>query len=628
MEPDFSGWATRSGMKCSDGLTIGHGAFDHQDGVTVPLVYQHNHTDVRNVLGHAVLSAVGKGVRADAFLNKSEAATAARELIVHGDVSSLSIWANKLKMKAGVVAHGMIQEVSLVLSGANPGAHIDIINIRHGDGSLTETNEAIITTGREIKHSFTEEDLYHDGDEDDKTVQDVIDSMTEEQLNVLYFMVGAAADGDDSAEHSDLNGGLKGNNMRNNVFDKAGGKTDGPHLSHDQLSTILKDAQSCGSYKEAFLAHAVDYGIENIDFLFPDAQKVRNAPDLVKRRTEWVSTWLNGVSHTPFSRIKSMSADITHEEARAKGYVKGTEKKEEFFAIAKRTTSPKTIYKKQKLDRDDIIDITDLDVVAWLKAEMHLMLEEEVARAQLLGDGREVDDDDKIDEDKIRPVATDDNFYTHRVDVAPNTSGQQLIDEVLRHRKHYKGVGNPTMFTTEDVIVDLLLLRDKIGRRLYRTLGELADELRVSSIVPVEVMEGHTDEDGNYLLAVLLNVSDYNVGGDPGGKTSFFDDFDIDFNQYKYLYETRLSGALTKPKSAMAFWRAAGIAAAPTAPSFNGGTNTITIPSVTGVVYLIDDVVVTGSVVIGEDTTVQANPDEGYFFAPGTVRSWDFIYVP
>lgn len=652
MKPDFSGYATRNDLRCSDGRTIKANAFSKNDKGTVPLVWQHQHNDPTNILGHAQLENRDDGVYAYGFFNDSQAAKHAKESITHGDIKGLSIYANQLVQKGGDVLHGEIREVSLVISGANPGAFIDNISIRHGDEVTRLEDEAVIYTGLELHHSeepalqHADEDSDSDDSEDksenksddDETVKDVFDGMTEEQKNVVYFMIGTALEekegGDsksesDSAEHSESNAEAnsmthqEGDNMTRNVFEQNGAtQATAPSLSHDQLKTIMADADRIGSLKESFLAHAVDYGIENIDLLFPDAKTIRNAPDFVKRRTEWVSGVINGTHHTPFSRIKSLSADITHDEARAKGYIKGTMKKEEFFGLAKRVTTPTTIYKKQKLDRDDIIDITDLDVVAWLKAEMRVMLDEEIARAILLGDGREVDDEDKIPENFIRPVAKDDDFYTHRVDLPANAYGTSLIDAILRNRRHYKGTGTPTLYTTEDVLTDLLLLKDKLGRRLYETTESLNAALRVSSIQVVDVME-----DTPELIGILVNLSDYTVGTDKGGQVSMFDDFDIDFNQYKYLIEGRLSGALTLPKSAQAFFRADGTEVVATQPSFNEGTNALTIPSVTGVQYLVNGEAKTGSVTITEDVLVEAVAQEGYYIKANTPRDWEFTYT-
>ena len=418
----------------------------------------------------------------------------------------------------------------------------------------------------------------------------------------------------------------EGQNMTRNVFEQNGSTNEGATLSHADLQTIIADAQKSGSLKDAFLAHAVNYGIENIDFLFPDAKLISNTPDFVKRRTEWVASVINGTRKSPFSRIKSISADITLEDARAKGYVKGTLKKEEFFALSRRVTTPTTIYKKQKLDRDDMIDITDLDVVAWLKAEMRLMLDEEIARAILVGDGREIDSEDKINESNIRPIAWDDDFYAHKVVIGSAVVGNDIVEAILRARTNYKGTGTPTFYTTEAVLTDLILIKDTLGRRLYPTEAELASALRVSSIVAVEVMESVPN-----LLGIMVNLADYTVGADNGGNVSMFDDFDIDYNQYKYLIEGRMSGTLTKPKSALVITRStASGTVTPTVPSFVASTGVVTIPSVTGVVYknkATGAVLTAGAqtaLAAGASVEIVAVPATGYAFPHNFDADWVF----
>lgn len=656
MNADFGGYATKAGLKCSDGRTILPNAFESDDGAKVPLVWQHGHSEPSNVLGHAVLENRSDGVYAHGFFNETPTAANAKTLVKHGDIVALSIYANSLVEKSKNVMHGKIREVSLVLSGANPGALIDTVNIRHSDGEYEELEDAaVIYTGETISHSEESEESVKTENEtkkpplkDDektvkdgeKTVKDIFDSMTEEQKNVVYYMIGAAAspegegskeddaDEEKSAEHKNNDDHIEhqeGADMTRNVFESNDNGGNGVTLTHSQVSSIMHDAEKIGSLRDAVMLHAQNYGIENIDLLFPDAKAVRNEPDLVKRRTEWVNTVLSGTHKSPFSRIKSLSADLTHDDARAKGYIKGNMKKDEFFGLAKRETGPKTIYKKQKLDRDDIIDITDLDVVAWLKAEMRIMLDEEIARAILVGDGREVDDPDKIDETKIRPIAKDDEFYTHRVELPTTAHGSGLVEHVLRSRRYYKGSGNPTFFTTEDVLTDLLLVKDKIGRRLYETEESLKAALRVSKIEVVDVME---DLPG--LLGVMVNLSDYTNGSDRGGEVSMFDDFDIDFNQYKYLLEARLSGALTKPKTALAFWRNDGTEVIPTQPSFNSSTNVLTIPTVTGVDYVIEGTYTgdpsTGSVTITGDVIVEAIAEEGYYLKANIIKDWAYTY--
>lgn len=586
MEADFSGWATRSGRRCSDGRTIQPDAFQHQDGVRVPLVWQHMHGDPTNVLGHAILEKRDGDIYAHGFFNDSEAGKNAKIMVQHGDITSLSIYANELQERQKNVYHGSIREVSLVLSGANPGALIENVNLQHGDTIESLDDEAIIYTGDTLAHEEGDNQMADDNDSNNdesgsgKTIKDVVDGMSDEQRKVLDYLVGAALDkdddsdeddsddsdddGDDDAEHSNTQSNTLTHNqeagMSRNVFQSNAGEsgtTEKPTLSHGQLQAIVTDAKRCGSFKEAFLAHAQEYGIENIDLMFPDAHKLQNYPDFVSRRMEWVSGVISGTSKSPFSRIKSLSADITQEDARAKGYIKGRLKKEEFFALSKRVTTPTTVYKKQKLDRDDIIDITDLDVVAWLKAEMRVMLDEALAESILFGDGREPEDEDKIRDPLgasegagIRSIANDSDFYAHQIEVASDVAPDDLTEAIIRSRVNYKGSGNPTLYTTESVITDLLLQKDAMGRRIYRSEAELASELRVSKVVAVEAMERETD-----LVGVIVNLSDYTVGADRGGSVSMFDDFDIDYNQYKYLIETRLSGALTKPKSAVVIKR-------------------------------------------------------------------------
>lgn len=628
MKFDFSGYATKNDLKCADGRTIRRNAFKDNDGQTVPLVWQHMHNSPDNVLGHALLENRDDGVYAYCKLNDTPAGKNAKLLVQHGDITSLSIFANNLVQKGSDVVHGVIREVSLVLSGANPGALIDNLSIAHSDGSYTESEEeAIIYTGLEIT---TDEIEHADKNQNEsKTVQEIFDSLTEEQKNVVYAMLAQVIedniehsdeDEDDILEHSNNKGG---NNMKRNVFDQELNAEHPKTLSHDQIKAIVDDAVRYGSFRESFLAHAQEYGIENIDFLFPDAKLVNNQPELIKRDTSWVNTVLGGVKKTPFSRIKSIAADITADEARAKGYIKGNQKLEEVFPLLKRVTTPTTIYKKQKLDRDDIIDITDLDVVAWMKQEMRMMLDEEIARAILIGDGRQITDPDKINEENIRPIAHDVDLYSHKVKVAPNISGATLIETMIRNRKHYKGSGTPTLYTTNQILIDLLLVKDKIGRRLYNSKAELASALLVKDIVEVEVMETMPN-----LLGIFVNLNDYTLGADKGGQISMFDDFDIDFNQYKYLMETRISGALTKPKSALVFIRDEGTEVVPTEPTFNDATGVVTIPSKTGVQYFADGEPVSGgamdAIEKGATVTITAEPKDGYYFPHNTLATWEF----
>ena len=557
---DFSGWATKNDILCSDGRTIRKDAFKDNDGKTVPLVWNHSHNDPNNVLGHCVLENRDEGVYTYGTFNDTEQGKNAKSLVEHGDVTALSIWANKLKQNRGDVLHGDIKEVSLVLAGANIGACIDSV-IKHGEES---EEEAVIYSGEDIvlahadtttKSESKEEDKTMD-DKKEKTVKDVFDTLTEEQKNVVYALIGQALESnsdDDNMEHSEFEGG---NEMKHNVFDQDemnGNDT----LSHAEMEAIIAHGKRFGSMKESFLAHAEEYGIKSIDYLFPEPKTLNNPPEFIKRDMGWVSKVMGTVHHTPFSRIKSMFADITEDEARAKGYIKGKLKKEEVFSLLKRTTTPTTVYKKQKMDRDDVIDITDFDVIAWLKSEMRMMLDEEIARAILIGDGRLSSSDDKINETNIRPIVSDDDLYTikSKVTVAANATGadkaKAFIDQVIRSRKEYKGSGNPTLFTTEDMVTECLLLEDKIGHKLYKTEAELATTMRVKEIVTVEVMEGLKDKNSKEVAGIIVNLADYNVGADKGGSVNMFDDFDIDYNQQKYLIETRCSGALVKPYSAI-----------------------------------------------------------------------------
>ena len=551
---DFSGWATRNDIKCSDGRTIRKNAFKDNDGQTVPLVWNHSHNDPANVLGHALLENRDQGVYAYCTFNNSELGQTAKELVEHGDVTSLSIYANKLKQNGGDVIHGAIREVSLVLAGANPGAYIDSVMV-HGEES---DEEAVIFTGENISLSHAENEPQPEEKIEEentmakeKTVQDVFNELTEEQKQVVYALIGQALeDAQDEEDEGDYE-------MKQNVFDNDE-MNSGNVLSHSDMMDIISDAKRYGSMKDSFLAHTQNYGIENVDFLFPDPENVNVPPTFIERDMGWVQKVMSGVHHTPFSRIKSMFADITADEARAKGYIKGNLKKEEVFTLLKRTTTPTTIYKKQKMDRDDVVDITDFDVIAWLKKEMRLMLDEEIARAILVGDGRLSSSDDKINETNVRPILTDEDLYTVKanITVASNATGSEkakaFIDEVIRSRKDYKGSGNPTLFTTEDMVTECLLLEDSMGHKLYKSEAELATTLRVKEIVTVEVMEGVKDKNSHEVAGIIVNLADYNVGADKGGAVNMFDDFDIDYNQQKYLIETRCSGALIKPYSAIA----------------------------------------------------------------------------
>ena len=566
MKYDFSGWATKNNLKCSDGRTILRDAFKHNDGQTVPLVWNHQHNDPMNILGHALLENRAEGVYAYCTFNNTEAGQNAKSLVEHGDVSALSIYANQLKQNGGNVQHGSIREVSLVLAGANPGAFIDSI-IRHGASS---DEEGVIYTGEPIELFHNDENQNNkkgdDNMDNEKTVQDVVDSMTEEQRNVMYALIGQALENGEAKHSNTENGGE--NEMKHNVFDNNDSNQKGNVLSHADMQVILKNAKRCGSLKEAVLAHADEhgdaiydnYGIkpnadgEGISMLFPEYKNLNNVPEFIKRDTGWVAQVMNGVHHTPFSRIKSMFADIREDEARALGYMKGDLKKEEVFSLLKRTTDPQTIYKKQKLHRDDVIDITSFDVVAWIKAEMRMMLDEEIARAILIGDGRLADDDNKIQQQHIRSIANEEELFAiHKQLVVPEgqEKGKAFIQTIIKARKDYKGSGEPDLFTTEDMLVEMLLLEDKNGRVIYESVEQLARALRVKRIITVPPMENAKTLTGKKIDGVVVNLKDYNVGADKGGQVAMFEDFDIDYNAQKYLIETRCSGALVKPFSAI-----------------------------------------------------------------------------
>ena len=617
---DFSGWATRNDIKCADGRTIRRNAFIDCDGATVPLVWSHDHSGPSTVLGHGLLENRPEGVYVYGSFNNTPDGQNAKEAVRHGDIKYLSIFANRLTQKAGDVLHGMIREVSLVYAGANPGAYIDNAVIEHSDGTYgLSDDEAIIFCGESLMHSDEEEEetmAYRPADE-------VFDEMTDEQKNAVYEIAGAVlsdagidldniehsdeeddydeeeydddqeydeedydddqdyeeddyaydeADEDygDDVEHADYYDG--GEDMYYNVFDNEAAVGDGA-LSHDEMDSIFSDARTMGSLKESFLAHAADYGIEDIEYLFPEPKEQNVPPEFIKRPDNWVGVIMSGVHHTPFSRLKSSFADITADEARAKGYLKGKLKKEEVFSLLKRTTSPTTVYKKQKMDRDDTIDITDFDVVAWIKKEMRVMLDEELAGAILVGDGRLASDDDKIKEDCIRPIYKDADLFTIKYALGPDDTVPQtattiedmaqyyakgFIKAAIKSRKGYKGSGNPTMFTSESMLSEMLLLEDTIGHPLYKTEAELATKMRVSRIVtvPDEILD-RAKVDGEPVFAIILNLNDYNVGADKGGSISMFEDFDIDYNQQKYLIETRCSGSLTKPFSAIVIYAGA-----------------------------------------------------------------------
>jgi len=712
MLPDFTGYATRFNRECSDGRTIRHGAFLHQDKTQVPLVWMHQHDSPGNVLGYAILHHRDDGVYTEAYFNETTSGQEAKELVRHGDIKALSIFANKLKQSGANVVHGNITEVSLVYKGANPEAFILDVNLAHsGDGTddmygeviihwdeaptvpALESKEATVlpskpalsslahkqapetvadvwnslsplqtrvmlaiisdAAGNVAKH--TDDDgmiLIHAEDGEKIDVQEVIDSLSPKQRTIVNALIGSALEADDeddnesSAEHSDDSDESKDSNLQHTqegtanmnykAFDSNSGGTavaERQTLSHADVEELNSLAKEKGSFKKAFesfqLSHA-DYGIENIDVLFPDARVSSQQPELISRQTEWVSKVLGATKHSPFAKVKTILADLTAEEARAKGYTKGDLKTDEVVVLLQRSTSPATIYKKQKLDRDDVIDITDIDIISWLKWEIRFMLNEEIARAVLIGDGRAVGNKDKIKDPQgqtdgigIRSVANDHELYAHKVQLAANVAPDVMIDEITRSRTNYRGSGSPTFYSTDAVLTEMLLLKDKMGRRLYETEASLAAAIRVKEIVPVEPM----GEDAT-LIGIIVNLIDYTLGTNKGGEITSFEDFDIDFNQYKYLMETRMSGALTKPKSALVIRRDAGVEATATAPSFNTSTNTITIPAVTGVDYVIDGVVqAAGPVVIEQTTDVVAEPKSGYYLAPLSTRNWTFSYT-
>lgn len=588
MKYDFSGWATRNDLKCSDGRIIRKDAFKDCDGNTVPLVWNHMHNEPENILGHALLENRDDGVYAYGTFNDSEAGKSAKILVEHGDISALSIYANQLKQNGGDVLHGSIREVSLVLAGANPGAFIENV-LAHGEFC---EDEAIVYSGEgiDIYHADKEEKEEVDvadekkpnsgSDESKETIGDVFNTLSEKQKNAVYAIIGMALEGKGKGDTDDE----EEEEVKHNVFE--GDERENNYLSHADMAQIFSDAKRVGSLKEAVeyhmeegvLAHSTTvpttgmdvavgeqtYGFNDPSMLFPDYKSLNTPPEWISRNMDWVKRVMGGVHHTPFTRIKSVYANITADDARARGYIKGRQKVEEVFTTLKRTTDPQTVYKKQKMDRDDIVDITDFDVVAWIRSEMRVMLDEEIARAILIGDGRNPASDDKIQELHVRPIVTDVPLFNiqHAVEVAsdwtPAEIAEATIDEAVRARKDYKGSGNPTFFTTENVLTEMLLLKDGIGHKLYKSEAEVATAMRVSSIVTVEPMENHTitiNSTDYELIGVIVNLADYNVGADKGGEVNMFDDFDIDYNQYKYLIETRISGALVKPFSAITLYK-------------------------------------------------------------------------
>ena len=686
-KPDCSGWATKYNLLCADGKTIMEDAFAHQavagpealgDGTfQVPLVYQHDHDDVENVLGHAIMTPKPEGVWADVYFNKTGKAVHAKEAVDHKDIRHFSVWANKLTQRAAQVFKGHIKELSLVLGGANPGALIQSVSIEHADGTRDLLDgEAIIYTGIEwISHADTNE-----GDDEGQTVQEVYDTLNEQQKELLHWMVGEVAAGntdgtlqqddmdDESTEDEDdldnndagdagdtdpedQNNSADGQEgttvgtttdvddvIKHNIFEqKTRGGQKAVGLSKDAMKGILAHAEICGSMKTAINAFVetnsdvLSHGIENLELLFPEARAMTQTPTWDKRRTEWVGVVLNGVRQIPWSRIKTWTADITFEEARAKGYIKGNMKKEEFFSVAKRETGPTTFYKKQKFDRDDIIDITDFDLITWVKGEMRMMLEEEFARAILLSDGREVDHEDKIPEDKIRPIASDDPYYTIVVNV-DSTDARTVADTVLVEMEQYKGKGSPIFFCKPRFLNHALVQRSELtGERIWKTAADLAAEMNVSRIVPVEVM---AEDAYASLIGVIVNLDDYGVGTDKGGEVNLFDDFDIDFNQLKYLIEARSSGALLDPKTAMAIFEEGGTAVTAGAPTIDRETYTVTIPDTAHVEYRDGSGVVLHALAATEATVIEmdagdvlrivAYPETGYFLNNGR-REWSFL---
>lgn len=605
---DFAGWVTKNNVRCADGKIIRHDAFKDQDGTKVPLVWMHQHGGIENVLGNVLLQNRPEGVYGYGSLNDSEAADMARIVLKHDDVTAMSIYANNLTRQGNNVTHGTIREVSLVLAGANPGATIDEVVIHDAgyeddlfffnaeDNTLRHSDDGDIlfepieddTISHADDDTSKEDDVAdekkpastdasEDESSDDKTLKEIFDGMTEEQKTVVYALVGQAMDQKSSDDTDDTDNSDEEDNVKHNVFDTTdNATTDNDVLVHDAMTEIIEGAKGGYSMKRIFndyvvehsddgygdaLMHAATYGVEPIDMLFPEPKAMATKPEFISRDMGWVPMLMNRVHHTPFSRIKSVFADITEDDARARGYMKGKLKKEEVFTLLKRTTTPTTIYKKQKMDRDDVIDITDFDVIAWLKAEMRTMLDEEIARAVLIGDGRSTASDDKINENNIRPIWKDEELYTIQATI--ETEGSETADDLakafirtaIKSRKDYKGSGNPILFTTEDFLTDMLLLEDKIGHPLYDSVEKLATKLRVSQIVTVEVMENQTRQvegKNRTLMGIIVNPQDYNIGADRGGAINMFDDFDIDYNQQKYLIETRCSGALIKPFSAIA----------------------------------------------------------------------------
>ncbi len=587
MKFDFSGWATKNDLTCSDGRTIKHNAFKENDGQRVPLVWQHGHNAVDNVLGHALLENRDEGVYAYCAFNDTPGADNAKELVKHGDVKALSIYANRLDQRGGDVIHGNIVEVSMVLSGANPGALIDNVALEHSDGSWTESeDEAVIYSGLTLSHdsgettedteSMDEDEVY---DEDDLTVADVLETLDDDQRLAVAALIEEISgdvdsededfdedeefdedydeDYDEDAEHGDSGGDTL---MHSNIFEGDARNHMGPHLSHADEEQIFAEARQPGmTLRTAVLAHAADYGIKNPELLFPDATNLDPEPQRIMRENSWVSKVLQGAKHSPFSRVKTQWSNLTADDLRAKGYVKASRKKDVVYEVANRKTEPTTVYNKTKIDRDDVLDITTFNVVAWMQQNLRLALEEELARAVLIGDGREVSNPDKIKESNIRPIWKDDELFSHKVLVDKDAKTEDVIDIVRRSRKFYKGSGMPVLFTTNAFVCDMLEIKDINKRYIYETKQAVANALNVSDVIEVEVMEGAKREVAGKtqnLLGIIVNMQDYTLGADKGGETSFFEQFDIDFNQQKYLLEARCSGSLTKYKSAIVIEKA------------------------------------------------------------------------
>jgi hypothetical protein len=690
MVPDFTGYVTKNGIKCSDGRVIMAHAFKGNDGQQVPLVWQHQHDDPNNVLGHVILHNRNDGVWGEGFFNTTEPGKQAKALVHAKDVNALSIYANKLVQQAMNVVHGVICEVSLVLSGANPGAFIENVNIAHGDGVRVLEDEAVIYSGEELQHAgsttvsppkqvgtpkgdmpkptASNPDPDNDGDNDlfdpadgglgpDASVQDVLNTLTPEQKKVVYALVGHAAQNGSTSGGSSSGGSSSGDNnttshsqkgdvnVTRNVFDQSDDdknkKVPGATLSHSDIQEIFDSARKGGSLRDAVEGYALSHGIDDISTLFPYDQAVTTTPEWISRRMEWVAGVLSGTRKTPFSRIRSWTADITQEEARAKGYIKAGLKREEFFGVARRITTPQTIYKKQKLDRDDILDITDFDVVTWLQTEMRVMLDEELARAVLVGDGRDIADIDKINPANVRPIYGDAEMYVTNLEVDLRVAGEEnegesnadnIVDAVVMGMRHYRGSGNPVMYTTLPYLSRMLLAKDTLGRRLYPTKVELAAAMGVSDIFPCEALEATTG-----LIGIIVNLTDYTVGADKGGAVSMFDFFDIDYNQFKYLMETRVSGAMTKYKGAITvteFTGAGTLLDDPTAPTFDAVSGVVTIPTTTHVSYVdVADDGTEGSALtagaqtaisVGDSVHVRAKAASTYAFSDGADDDWIF----